>query len=340
MATRTIKPPRICVLTQTASELPAYYREFFQGFDLFFITFKQENPDALAFLPQSTMHEGRNYMWEHVKGKYDYYLFIDDDQVFYEWRPYLPLAMETIWKRLQPKIRFARFVPALAKLKYADVTKRMYRPLTPARFKALLFKKIKTYQPLLASFRTLATPAVFALDEYALRRNRSVRRLGWFDAQVTLLSEVGADLLLPYIPGWWSPQVPIYCLSYLAFKQQAIYILDMAASNENHFNYRTDFDGRTEVLEVANWLSKGILDKDCGPLYSAPLDFIDFEFASETIKQKVVIDKFQHPNLKAILADLGKSFDLHHPYIYDRHKEIVDALDAKMNGRMTDKVHD
>lgn len=332
--------PRVCVLTQTASQLPAYYREFFNGFDLFFITFKQENPDAIAFLPESTMHEGRNYMWEHVKGKYDYYLFIDDDQIFYEWRPYLPLATEPLWKKLQPQIRYDEVVPALARLKHSDVTKSMYRPLTPARFKAMLFEKIKKYQPHVASFRTLATPVVFPLDEYALRRSRHVRRLGWFDAQVTLLSGVAADLLLPYIPGWWSPQVPVYCLSYLAFKQRAIYILDMAASNENHFNYRTDFDGRTEVREAAHWLSQGIIDKECGPLYSQKLDFIEFEFASEAIKQKVAVDNSPHPNLETVLANLRHSFDLHHPYIYDRHKEIVDALDADANGQVAEKVHD
>ncbi len=54
MNKQSLEVPAICILTQTASEVSAYYRQLFHDFDLFFVTYKQKNSEAIAFLPNST----------------------------------------------------------------------------------------------------------------------------------------------------------------------------------------------------------------------------------------------------------------------------------------------
>lgn len=62
---------KICFLTQTATDISDYYKEFFRDKNLFFVTFKTPNNNAVAFMPKSTWSDGRNRIWEEVKDKFD-----------------------------------------------------------------------------------------------------------------------------------------------------------------------------------------------------------------------------------------------------------------------------
>lgn len=338
MDNSALSAPRLCVLTQTASDVRPYYRQLFEGFDLFFVTFKQKNPEAVDFLPGSTWSDGRNRLWEHVKGRYDYYLFIDDDIEFFTLPPF-PTTLGQLLQRkmhVQEKLR-------IRPLSLFASRALLYRQATPQQFQRLLLDKIKTYQPMVASIaRTPEMESVAALDRYSLLRNCRVRPVGWFDAQVTLFSEVGARLLLPYdteFSGWWSSQIPIYLLAYLAFGKSAISILDLAAQNAKHSVYRAGYDGVQDCLAMSKWLSEGLLNPTRDALDLPDGSFIDQAYVGSYTKQKVNPAKHRAETLEGVLAVLGTSFDLHHPYIYSRHKELVDALDAKPNGKVTEKVH-
>lgn len=333
-------PPTLCVLTQTASEVRPYYREFFAGLDLFFVTYKEENPEAVDFLPGSTWSDGRNRLWEHVKDRYDYYLFIDDDLEFF----YLPTDLPTTVGRLlqakphlQTKLRMRRLTTRL--LHWFS-----YQKAEPARFRELLFAKLETYRPMVASVALTVdgTNAFHTLDRYALNRSRRVRPQGWFDAQVTLFSNIGASLLLPYdthISGWWSSQIPIYMLAHLAFKDRAINILDIASRNMSTSLYRPGYDGIQDCLLMSEWLSPGILDPRCDPINLKDGSFIDQDFAHEFAKKKAEPNPRGEQTLAAALTALGKSFDLHHPYIYERHQALVDTLSGRSPGPSRKSVH-
>ena len=66
--------------------------------------------------------------------------------------------------------------------------------------------------------------------------------------------------------------------------------------------------------------------------------FIDHFYASEFCSS-LVRPATGDPTLESALATLGQSFDLHHPYIYERHKGLVDALSTKQSGEMAERVH-
>ncbi len=333
-----LSAPRLCVLTQTASEVRPYYRQLFEGFDIFFVTFKEKNPEAVDFLPGSTWSDGRNRLWEHVKGRYDYYLFIDDDIEFFS-LPSFPTPLGQLLQRridIQEKLHIRRLVSYSARAL-------VYQHATPRPFRKSLLDNIKTYQPLVASIaRTKELESVAALDRYSLLRNRRVRPLGWFDAQVTLFSELGARLLLPYdteISGWWSSQIPIYVLGHLAFGKDAVDMLDLASQNAKHSVYRPGYDGIQDCLTMSEWLSRGLLNPSQDTINLPDGSFIDQAFAASFTKQKLSPAQQRTKTLESALIVLGGSFDLHHPYIYSRHKELVDALDAKPNRKVTEKVH-
>ncbi len=339
MAKQTTAEPSLCVLTQTASDIRPYYRRLFEGFDIFFVTFKQKNPEAVDFVPGSTWSDGRNRLWEHVKGRYDYYLFIDDDIEFFHLPPVFPTTLGQLLQRrlhLQEKLRIRRLVSVGARAL-------LYQQATPQHLRRILLDKIKTYQPMVASIAiTQVLESVMALDRHSLLRNRRVRPLGWFDAQVTLFSEVGARLLLPYdteFSGWWSSQIPIYLLGHLAFGKRAISILDLAAQNTKHSIYRPGYDGFQDCLSMSKWLSEGLLNPSRNVLDLPDGSFIDQAFAGAFTKQKVTLAEHRAKTLEDALAVLGGSFDLHHPYIYTRHKEAVDALEAKRNGEVAKEGH-
>lgn len=325
MINRKRTNPSICILTQTAEALSPYYQEFFAGLDLFFITYKQPNADAIDYLPKSTWSDGRNRLWEYVKGQYDYYLFIDDDLKFFELPTYIPNFLEEALYQTQRVTN----IPPFSRLYNDRFAKIPYRQATPAGFEQSLMAKIQAFRPMIASFRTLSNPVVDFLDRYALNRNRRVRPTGWFDAQVTLFSHAAASFLLPYdtaFSGWWSSQIPIYCLSHLAFKERSIYILDIAAHNGIHTCYEEGYEGYRDILDMSEWLSKGILDTACEPLYFDSELNINFAFASGIAKAKAGVSSVPGESIETILRSLQPSFDLRHPYLYQRHSEVIDRL--------------
>lgn len=228
---------KICYLTQTATDISDFYKEFFKGQDLFFVTFKTPNPNALAFVPKSTWSDGRNALWEAVRGKYDYYVFLDDDLKF-----------------LKPKLSSSPLLTyAYYRLFYQSSFKSVYEPLKPAAFFARLEHYLTTYKPEVLAplcFDNMAT----RLDTAAMRKNSFVRRLGWFDAQCTVLSEYGASKILPYdtkLSGWWSSQIPVYLYSYHVFGKKALAVSDLAVTNNFHAGaYVPDYNGREDVQRM------------------------------------------------------------------------------------------
>ncbi len=332
--------PKVCVLTQTASAIRPYYRQFFAGMDLHFVTFKEKNPDAVDFLPGSTWSDGRNRLWNHVKGRYDYYLFIDDDLEFFCPPTDLPTSLGWLLQRNQGLLERSPLRHIAARL----LRLFSYRPAEPGRFRRMLLRSLKTYRPQVASVALTVdgVTAFHEMDRYAQHRSRRVRPLGWFDAQVTLFSDLGANLLLPYdteISGWWSSQIPIYVLAHLAFKDRAINILDVASRNTSTSVYRPGYDGIRDCLTMSAWLSSGILTQGCDPIDLADGSFIDQDFGSQAAKVQVSPGRTTAETLEGVLQSLGEAFDLHHAYIYDRHKDLVDALDAKTNGSVAEKVY-
>lgn len=232
---------KICILTQTATDISDDYKKFFEGKDLFFVTFKTPNDRALAFMPKSTWSDGRNRLWEEVRDKYDYYIFIDDDLRF-----------------LKVKVTFSALAAYLAhKFIYGDGLFDAYEETTPEHFFARLQYYLTKYKPeVLApiSFGNVAT----RLDTAVMKKNSFMRRLGWFDAQFTVLSNYAASKLLPYdtkISGWWSSQVPIYLYSYHVFGNKALAINDLATDNVNHEQYLLDYNGREDVKKMLAQLS-------------------------------------------------------------------------------------
>ena len=343
--------PRLCVLTQTASDIRPYYREFFAGLDLFFVTFKQKHPDAVDFLPGSTWSDGRNRLWEHVKGRYDYYLFIDDDLEFFglpdslmtdrersaqraaRWRP-RPLA-----GRLLRRLGLRKPLPP------PDLTLLRYRRAEPERFLAALGADLRAHRPAVASVAlTWDGVAYHAQDYDAMTLGRAARPLGWFDAQVTIFSEVGARLLLPYdtrISGWWSAQMPIYVLAHLAFGDRAVNFLDLASRNPEHNLYRPGYDGTQDCITMSEWLSQGFRDAGLGPLIRQEDGHVDLHWGDEAARRSLPPPRRAPAGgetLEDALRTLSASFDLHHPYVYDRHRALVDAVDARPVTRVTEKA--
>lgn len=234
---------RICILTQTATDISDAYKEFFQGKDLFFLTFKQPNEQALAFLPKSTWSDGRNRLWEEVKGKFDYYVFIDDDLLF-----------------LKPRVTFA---PLATYLSYKFLHRRTfqdsYEPATPAYFFSRLEAHLRRYRPEVLSALCLGH-SVTQLDTEAMQKNSYVRRLGYFDAQFTVLSDFAASKMLPYdtkLSGWWSSQIPVYIYAHHVFKSKALAVSDIAIVNSQiQGGYVPDYDGFEDCKNMLASMSK------------------------------------------------------------------------------------
>ena len=318
--------PRVCVLTQTASNLSLYYRKFFRDFETYFLTFETPNKDAIDFLPGSTWSDGRNRLWEHVKGRYDYYLFVDDDLQFFCHHPHLPLQTEAVLSMISN----ARKLPFLRNFPWLRFTQLGYQTMHSTRFRTLLLKRLKQYNPMVVNVRTLSAASVDHLDVYALSRNRIVRPSGWFDAQFTLFSDVAARLLLPYdtkISGWWSAQIPIYLLSHLIFQDRSLSFLELGVRNEKHSLYRAGYNGDADCRRMMDWLGPA-MDKNLFlTLATEDAHCVNMNFASESAHRAIKIEQHSvQPTLEEMLTKLQTDFDLQHPYMHARHEELIDSM--------------
>lgn len=212
---------KICFLTQTANDISDFYKEFFKDQDLFFLTFKTVNERAVAYLPKSSWSEGRNRLWEEVRGKYDYYIFLDDDLSF--WKPRISLPAYGIYLIQRLQSAFGR------SLNYS------YSQAEPKFFFERLKYYLMQYSPEVLSVTKFHVPSI-VLDIASLKHNSFVRRLGYFDAEFTVFSELAASKMLPYdtkISGWWSAQLPIYVYAHDVFASKAICVTELATSNHN-----------------------------------------------------------------------------------------------------------
>jgi hypothetical protein len=248
---------RICFLTQTASDISAYYKEFFKGQDLFFVTFKKENPNAVAFLPKSTWSAGRNALWEHVKGMgYTHLCFIDDDITFFGPRVSLSPRLAYLCQRL-----------------YFKDLRKGYAPLTSELFMQRLTHWLTTYQPEVLAPLSFEAAGRW-LDISTQRAGSWVRRLGWFDAQMTVLSAFAASKILPYdekLSGWWSSQIPVYNYAYHVFRNKALAISDIAVDNNHHVgaagSYVAGYNGFDDVRSMLSAMGE-VTGKDFTGQYS------------------------------------------------------------------------
>jgi hypothetical protein len=234
---------KICFLTQTATDISKEYKRFFQGENLFFVTFKQPNEQALAYVPKSTWSDGRNKLWEEVRGKYDYYVFIDDDLQF-----------------LKPRVAsYPQITYLFAKLLGPKNFARAFKQASPDYFFSRLKYYLDTFRPEILSVLELGSTGNH-LDKEVLKQNSYVRRIGWFDAQFTVFSEYAASKLLPYdtkISGWWSSQVPIYLYAYHVFRSKAISVSDIAVRNAYHVGaYVPEYNGREDVKTMLAGISE------------------------------------------------------------------------------------
>lgn len=237
---------KICYLTQTATDISDYYKDFFKGKDLFFLTFKAPNSNAIAFLPKSTWSDGRNKLWEELKDKYDYYVFIDDDLRFYNFNPKFSLF---------PFLSYLYF-----KIKKKQLHK-CFEEANPAHFFSRLSLYLATYQPEVLSVTKVDGDPNSGIDAVMMRRNTFVRRLGYFDAQFTVLSNYAANKILPYdtkISGWWSSQIPMYLYAFNVFASKAIQVIDLGVVNSlwTGGNYVENYDGMSDCKIMLEEISK------------------------------------------------------------------------------------
>lgn len=236
---------KICFLTQTASDISPFYKEYFKHLDLFFITFKKFNPSAVGFYPNSTWSDGRNRLWDFVKDKYDYYIFIDDDLEFFLFDSpvnSVPIAAYA-WYRLMGK-SFLNFFKSVAAISFVE----------------RLIYYLDRYKPEVASVINLSCDVTTDLATALMRKNSFVKRLGHFDAQFTIFSQYAASKMLPYdssISGWWSAQIPIYLYAHHVFRTKAIAIGELGVKNTNvQANYRPNYDGIADCKLMLAEISK------------------------------------------------------------------------------------
>jgi hypothetical protein len=237
---------RICYLTQTATDISDHYKAFFKERDLYFITFKMPNPNAAAFVPQSTWSDGRNKLWELLKDKYDYYVFMDDDLQFYNYNP---------------KFSTLPFLPYLyyrARLKYLNSC---YRKAKPSRFFSRLEYYLQKYKPEVLSVSQVNEDPNSRINGLIMKRNSFVRRLGYFDAQFTVFSNYAASKILPYdnkISGWWSSQIPVYLYAYHVFAKKAISVIELGVVNSNWSKggYVENYNGYEDCRTMLRAISK------------------------------------------------------------------------------------
>jgi len=231
---------KLCILTQTATDISDYYKSFFNGLDVFFVTFKEENPSAVDFIPKSTWSDGRNRLWNEVKGKYDYYMFIDDDLIFYKAKH----SKCSLFQRISQR--------------FGNGIVNSYEKCEAPFFFANLEKWLIEYKPEVLTIKNLNDLHNQIFDTNALSKGSYARRIGWFDAQLTIFSDYAAQRLLPYdtsISGWASAQILIYLLSYNIFRSKAISVMDIAANNTFHTgayveDYKSNLDCKNMIEHI------------------------------------------------------------------------------------------
>jgi hypothetical protein len=235
---------KICFLTQTSTDVSDYYKSFFAEKDLFFITFKHENDKAIGFHPKSSWSFGRNELWQAVKNKYDYYVFIDDDLKFYN---------------INQKVSFS---PLLSYAYYKFITKSFigsYEMSSADYFFSRLEYYLVKFKPEILSVTQLDGNIVNSLDTMAMRKNSFVRRTGFFDAQFTVMSNYAANKLLPYdtkLSGWSSSQIPVYLYAFNVFSSKSINVSEIGVANSFHIGvYVENYDGMLDCERMIRAIS-------------------------------------------------------------------------------------
>lgn len=270
---------KICYLTQTATDISDFYKEFFKGQDLFFVTFKKPNPNAVAFLPNSTWSDGRNALWEAVRGKYDYYVFLDDDLQFFKFNtplPSSPLASYAYWK--------------LSGKPFTEA----YTPASASYFIERIKYYLTRYKPEVAAFSPVGTDFTAQATTKAMRRvgGSFVKRLAYFDAQATIFSEYGASRLLPYdtkVSGWWSSQIPIYLYAFHVFGSKAITLAELGVDNLNvQANYRPGYDGVKDCKTMLSAISDVTGHNFLASAGGSPTEAVDPKYGAEVVIENMV----------------------------------------------------
>ena len=268
---------KICILTQTAEDISDCYKSFFKDFDIYFVTFKTYNPKAIDFLPKSSWSEGRNRLWEGVKGKYDYYLFIDDDLIFY--------------KAQFDSIPFLQRVSQ--KYNKTDITK-AYKRCSSKFFFQKLNKWIANYKPEVLTVKSLNNLGTHNLDANILSYKKYIRRVGWFDAQFTVFSAYAEQCLLSFdtkVSCLAIAQILIYLLSYNVFKNKAVSVLDIAVDNTFHIGaYVEDYKSNLDCLNMIEHICK-FTNIDKKQLFDFKTNHVNLFYGKEHIFDNVISGK-------------------------------------------------
>jgi hypothetical protein len=276
---------KICILTQTAEKVSDYYNSFFKDYDFYFVTFKKKNSNAIDFLPNSTWSDGRNRLWQEVRNKYDYYLFVDDDLIFYKAK-HTKIAL---FQRINQKLNRKNIIGS-------------YKKCSSDFFFDKLNYWIKNYQPEVLTVKNLNNLHNQFLDSNALYHNQFIRRVGWFDAQFTLFSNYAAEHLLPYdtsFSGWASAQILIYLISYNIFQEKAISTIDIAVNNTFHTGaYVEDYRSNLDCKNMIEYLEKYNVAKK-SDLYDASTNHVNLFYGKENILD-TIIDKNKKLKYKSI----------------------------------------
>ncbi|MCM0758029.1 hypothetical protein M7775_05490 [Sporomusa sphaeroides DSM 2875] len=297
---------RICILIQTATDLSNYYKQLFVEYDIYFITFKRYNAQAIDFMPNSTWSEGRNRLWQHVKDQYDYYLFLDDDLEF------SGLSIS---------------VPPFIENALEEDGASLYQYMNSQMLRELFYDKLTYFDIQVATFRNFSNDRI-AFEREFLKNNLRIRPVGWFDAQATLFSNFAANLLLPYdtlFSGWHSAQIPIYTLAHFAFGAASVSIIDIACNNLNHTQYREDYNSVKDCRKMVEWLKLGInYDYEEQYLIESHEDRVNLCFAQQYIKQNRVklIGKTQLMTSVQCFDNISKYFDIKHAYFSERQSNF------------------
>jgi hypothetical protein len=280
---------RICFLTQTATDISEEYKEFFRDKDLFFVTFKAPNPNALAFAPKSTWSDGRNKLWEMVKDKYDYYVFMDDDLLFYNMSA--RISKFGLGAYIYYKYYCKGNLPAC------------YKQSTPIEFFYKLEEHLNEFKPEVLSVTQIDCDFHHDMDTLALRKNTFVRRMAHFDAQFTVMSNYAASKLLPYdnrISGWWSSQIPIYLYSYNVFGSKAVSAVDLGVMNRNHVGaYVVNYDGIQDCKKMITKISEAT-GRDYSELGSLnEEEAINLNYKKDALRKDILPSKMASEDYKS-----------------------------------------
>ncbi|RYX80989.1 hypothetical protein EON73_05075 [bacterium] len=204
-------------------------------------------------------------MWEEVKDKYDYYVFLDDDLCFYNYN------LKVSW------------FPFLSYLYYRFNRRQLHKCFEksdPSYFFSRLENYLQKYKPEVLSVTKVDGDPNSNLDSVIMKRNSFVRRLGYFDAQFTVFSKYAANKILPYdnkISGWWSSQIPVYLYSFHVFAKKAIEIIDLGVVNSfwSGGGYVENYDGMGDCKIMLNAISEAT-NKDymttAGPIGNSPVN--------------------------------------------------------------------